>query len=473
MQFAILVEQVGNHTIRAICPLLGMDAEGPTREEAIRRLRVSIEKRAKGFVGWNPHSIDVPSLSSTHLLPQGNADEVLFLIPTNLSRPFFVRILQECESEFERVFGDSLRTILRYVPRDDEEFRTEEVTRLLWREFRASQRIRLVVVAPTESRRLTREVARTIGQVDKTIPVIALTLPFRGVEAFREFGVSHPACLVCHSERGTQELGKAAAREFGQRRKSANVVLIRGARGRADSYSRVRGFKEGLKSAGVKHRLLKLEPRFCDWKRDQAGKAFHDLVAKWQTRIDIVFAANDEMALGVRETILKSADATSRQWMEECRIYGFDAIPEMLSLVNCGDRHVRGTVEQPSKEMANQLAYMVQNVRRANANQWAAENGGLRSVFVDPILHFAPKAVQRARSELPPPPYDGSDQWQLTSAVPKEFGSRLTLKKYAQTARRDTDEHGEYGIHGKRTIRKLRIIDGKIYWWLGETTNGP
>ena len=282
--------------------------------------------------------------------------EVIFLIPTRLTRGYFLTLYQRCEQEIYKRFGDELRPIARGVPRETKEFDPKEVLSVLEREFHQSGTIGYLVVAPTSSRPLAQGVAEIAKR--KNIPVIALSLPFPSRVDFEQKGLQVPPSVVSDSESATRQLGIEAAAELKRRRLpsetvcSANLVLMPGGRRRIDSVTRLISFDSGLREAGIEtHCKI---AKFCEWRREEARKEMTRILAQSKDRIDVIFAANDEMALGARQAVL-TAKVMGNDRVSDCMIFGFDAIDEVVRLIQENDLHFKGTVEQDLDEMATSL----------------------------------------------------------------------------------------------------------------------
>jgi hypothetical protein len=169
MKVAILVERNAEGTYCASNVALGIHFEATTRDAAIAGFHHLVDEKlgAGGEVFLLELDQDKDALipvAGVSRADSSEADEVVFLVPTNLTRPFFASLLQHCETRIDHVFCDRLRTIVRYVSR--EALDAEAAVRLLLREFYFSQRIRMVIIVPTESEDLCRDVASVISQCD-------------------------------------------------------------------------------------------------------------------------------------------------------------------------------------------------------------------------------------------------------------------------------------------------------------------
>lgn len=296
--------------------------------------------------------------------------EVLFIIPTNLTRPYFSSLYATCESVLFRRFQGSevqVRPVLRSVER---EFDTAQIRAVIEREFSLSDRIDFLVVAPTENKDLDQAVSEILAvqakKRDRPLPAVALSLPFHNREVFESQGLQVPPTVVSKSHDAAFELGRNAIDDFvksNAKSKDICVLLIPGKEGRRDSRTRIAYFWRGIVAQHQKtfggetsSKLRKLRCAECHWSRVLARLNVKALLDNKKTpRIDIIFGSNDEIALGAYEAVRRS----SQQQHKSCLIYGFDSISEMENNVLQGHPNLKGTVKQSTKAMADALAEMV------------------------------------------------------------------------------------------------------------------
>lgn len=336
--------------------------------------------------------------------------EVVFLIPARITRPFFSQLYAECETRIFEHFNEQIRPVIRAVSNRQSQFCADEITRTLDRELRLSQSIAALVVVPTDSPELSLAVSR-VSQ-SKGIPVIGLTLPFLEwpTDSTKRHPSGHklrPPYVICNSPVGTRKLAEVAAEEFRARNttgRKAHVVVIPGARKRIDSRARISSFTETLidrKAIASREDVSSTNPG--RWQRIPAQDEMRKLIENApadKRPIDIVFAANDEMALGARDAVLASLRSKSRnRYAEKCLIYGFDAIPEARSLIRSNDYHLRGTVEQQIPRMADKLVRVLDAVM---SNKEVPE----RYYEVEPVCILSPEAsgfdIVSAYPNVPP-----------------------------------------------------------------------
>jgi len=302
-------------------------------------------------------------------------NEILFLIPYKITRPYFADLFCECEQAINDRVPEPYRLVLRCVPREDQELTDNKILGILQSEFAGTHSIKLMVVAPTQSKRLTERVAGVIH--DWNIPTVALSLPFHNVEEFDQLKVPHPPAVYCNSTDSTEKLARTAVEELTERFHGVtnpNLVLIPGEIDRDDSKSRLKHFELGLRNAGLTPEVNTLKP--CHWQRKPARDEMRSYLDTCGSSVHLAFAANDEMALGVRDAIIEH----STQWGKQCLVYGFDAVSEVRSLIEQGDVYMRGTVEQDNTALAAALADLIAELKPGSA-------------ALPPVLPVQPKAI--------------------------------------------------------------------------------
>jgi ABC-type sugar transport system substrate-binding protein len=464
MKLQIVVEQITATQYRASCPLLNLVNKAAKRDTALKALlkSVNVLMSAKK-VELLLHEVDGVDLQVSlegEVKPRTHeADEVLFLIPSNLKRPFFAELLQWCEAKINDVFRDKLRSVLRYVPRDEQSFDPKTFASLLRREFEWSRRIRMVVVAPTASKELSVAICEVLKQQKRPIPIVAITLPLHD-KVFTDHKLEMPPCVMCDSEKGAQDLGEDAAKRLASHRGGINVLLIRGEKGRKDSEDRINGFLNGLRTGINELEIIEGErPHYCNWNGHLARKLFKRLVEEKSRDIHVVFAANDEMAIAVRETIDDFPPNIQRR-VKNCLIYGFDAIDEMKRGIHRNDPHLKGTVRQPLEDMAERIVGLMDQALRSDPQP-------LVSYFAKPE-----KVTYENHDPTiePPPPRGGNEEQFLTTGeAAKQWGvQRETLMRRAREAQKSFDERdNRWGYcRIEKVLRKFWFDDSKGHsWW--------
>lgn len=425
--------------------------------------------------------------------------EVLFVIPAQLTRPYFLELCRHCE---ESIFVNNddrfrIRPILRCVPARGPVESGHAIRTILDRDLKSVSpgQIAAIVVAPTGDQTLERDVASF--SKEHAIPAVALSLPFQHPKVFTEYGIAVPPHVISNGTSAVRELGRHAAETLSKsthtdtivRSNNPTVLLFPGEENRTDSKERIENFKAGMTNAGVNIG----DPSFrimqsCHWQRRTARKTLIEFMNnRANPRPDVIYCANDSMALGC-------IDYLEHSFSDRIPVYGFDATEEARVLISSNDnRFFYGTVQQNMSEMATQL-------RQLLADMLISETPHLkdfrsREVNADTVFCSEGCRVFRApREECPVPEYEElsggleiwieeqrvDERWEALKRQYEEkyFGqnikwqikvSGLTLQQHRTGSRfsknphykKDKDER--WGRDGDgRMWRKLD--DGRIVW---------
>ena len=393
--------------------------------------------------------------------------EILFLIPYRLTRPYFSSLYSECEYRIYALPNLILRVVWRCVTRETDEFDAAKVVEILERELTHSDRISLLVVTPTADRALTEGIAKTAKE--RNFPIIALSLPFQDS---KPFDGRLPPTVHCNSKSGGTQLARAAGADFRSRWphvKNPQVVLIPGELNRTDSDERLVEFESGLRAAGFFPEETRLP--HCYWQRDQARTAMLDYIKNAREKIHIVFAANDEMALGARDAVRLTFSELSAR----CLIYGYDAVSEVTSLIDQHDQNMRGTVEQDIVKMASELAAMIPRVLDPT------NNTRLDDVLIEPKLRVRPKTPDDKRplpdlvAWLLESPRETVSWWTTRQAETSEGLKPGSIKKAKQKQMKanikqvsEPLHHDGTDVYGRDASGRVwRKKNGALHYWKG------
>lgn len=120
-------------------------------------------------------------------------------------------------------------------------------------------------------------------------------------------------------------------------------VLLEGEQGHQDTTIRTESCIKTIQEAGIE--LERLETESANWRRSQAKQIMGDWIDSYGDRIEVVFSNNDEMALGVLDTLDELEIAP-----ETMPIIGLDGIKEAVEAVRAG--RMLGTVLNDAKGQA-------------------------------------------------------------------------------------------------------------------------
>ena len=131
-------------------------------------------------------------------------------------------------------------------------------------------------------------------------------------------------------------VGKMMVAKLGNN--AAKVIFLGGKPGQTDYVNRVQGAKDAWAEAGVSYEVLADQP--AEWSKDKALSVMQDLLTRYPTGIDAVYAVDDPMAMGALEAI----KATGRE--KEIAVYGTNGNTDACQAIKNGD--MAGTALQMS-----------------------------------------------------------------------------------------------------------------------------
>ena len=131
-------------------------------------------------------------------------------------------------------------------------------------------------------------------------------------------------------------------------------VVLEGEAGHQDSIIRTRSAVETLQNSGVV--LEKISYQIANWNRVQAQNRMEQMLEQYQTKIELVLANNDDMALGAIDAY-KKANYTESAWPV---FFGIDGTK--LGLKALADGDLSGTVYNDKEGQAKMMAEMAKEV---------------------------------------------------------------------------------------------------------------
>jgi len=192
-----------------------------------------------------------------------------------------------------------------------------------------AQRIDALVVLPFNSDELTNPV-REVKRRGTFITVVDRGLKDASIQDIYVAG-------------NNPEFGRVAGKYFADNLKQGNVVVFRGIPTVIDE-ERVSNFEKALEGSGVKV----IDKQYANWNRDDAFKVMQDFLSK-HPKIDAVWAADDDMALGVLEAI-RQAKRDDIKF-----VLGGGGMKEMIKRVMDGDKMIPADVSYPPAMIATAM----------------------------------------------------------------------------------------------------------------------
>lgn len=244
----------------------------------------------------------------------GSSDKITvgFSIST-LSNPFFTAMADEADAKAAEL-GINLNIV------DAQDDSAKQMTDL---EDLAVQGVDVIIVNPVDSDAITTSIQ---SLNEKNIPVITVDRGANGGEI-----VSH---IASDNNLGGQLAGDYASELLGGK---GNVVILEGIPGASATIERGEGFEKAIEG-----KLTVLDKQVANFDRVEALSVMEDLISAHGKDIQLVFAHNDEMALGAQEA-LRSAG------MDDVYVIGFDATDDAKTSIKAGE--MDATVEQQPKLM--------------------------------------------------------------------------------------------------------------------------
>ena len=129
-------------------------------------------------------------------------------------------------------------------------------------------------------------------------------------------------------------------------------VVLEGEPGHQDTIIRTENAVEALKAGGIE--LEKLSYGLANWNRAQAENRMSQMISQYQTKIELVLANNDEMALGAMDAYEKLNYTESTLPL----FFGIDGTKVGLEAVR--DSRLSGTVYNDKEGQAQAMAKLAE-----------------------------------------------------------------------------------------------------------------
>lgn len=139
--------------------------------------------------------------------------------------------------------------------------------------------------------------------------------------------------VVTDNVPGAVEAGKLAVKLLAGV-KSPKVVLLRGLSGIDADIDRTKGFKEGIKGTPLEKAIV--AEKAADFERQKGYSVMSDILQA-HPKVDLVYAVNDEMAIGAYQAIKESGQ-------KGVKVIGYDGAKGYVEMIKNGE--VTATVAQ-------------------------------------------------------------------------------------------------------------------------------
>ncbi len=253
----------------------------------------------------------------------GDEIKIGFSIST-LSNPFFTTMADASQAK-----ADQLGVDLTIVDAQDDS--AKQMTDI---EDLAVQGLDVIIINPVDSDAITTSIQ---SLNEKQIPVVTVDRVANGGDV-----TSH---IASDNELGGKLAGEYAIELLNG---DGNVVILEGVPGASATIERGLGFESAIDG-----KLNIIDKQVANFDRVEALAIMEDLISANGDEIDLVFAHNDEMALGAEEA-LRAAQ------MDDVYVIGFDATDDAKASIKAEE--MDATVEQQPALMGEMAVETVQKI---------------------------------------------------------------------------------------------------------------
>jgi ribose transport system substrate-binding protein len=233
------------------------------------------------------------------------------LVLKTLNHPFFVDMRRGAQEAADRL-GVQLQ-----VQAAEREIDVEKQMQIV--ENLIQTGIKVLCITPSGSREIISALAKA---KDAGVPIIVVDTRI-DAKAAADAGVQPQTFIGSDNYEGGKLAGDHAITISGGK---ARVGVLEGIPGHETGDSRLRGFRDALKTApGMT--IVASQP--ANWERDQGFNVFQNMLQA-HPDIDLVFAASDLMALGAIEAIAAAGKSG------QIRVIGFDALEDAKKAIAAG-----------------------------------------------------------------------------------------------------------------------------------------
>ncbi|QUH30530.1 substrate-binding domain-containing protein [Vallitalea guaymasensis] len=236
---------------------------------------------------------------------------------STLANPFFVTMKEGGEAKAEELGMD----IITLDAQDSSETQVSQVEDLIARD------VDIIIINPVDS----DAIGVAVKEANKAnIPVITVTRPSNSGE------------VVQHLDIDNAEAGKLAAEEVAKvLNGKGQIAILEGIAGAPSALDRQKGFEDVINEYPDIKIVTSLT---ANYSREEGAAVMEDILQA-NPELDVVYAHNDEMALGAVRTI-KAANR-----LNEIKVFGIDATDDALVAIEKNE--MSATVkQQPDLQMA-------------------------------------------------------------------------------------------------------------------------
>jgi ribose transport system substrate-binding protein len=248
------------------------------------------------------------------------------LVMKTLTNPFFIE-MEKGARKAEKDLGVTL-----IVKTAAQETSIEQQIQLVNDLIEA--KVAAIVIAPGDSQRLVPTLKKAADAGIKIVNIDNRLDP----ETLKQSGMGVVPFVSVDNDAGAYKAGQFLAESVS---KPTQAAILEGIRSADNARQRM----EGAKRALLENKNIQVvASETANWKIDEAY-AVSKTLFKQHPGVQLLFAANDMMALGAVKYLLESGKP-------QVRVVGYDALPEALAEIRSG--HLTATVDQQAAEQGYQ-----------------------------------------------------------------------------------------------------------------------
>ena len=221
-----------------------------------------------------------------------------------------------------------------------------------------------MIIAPIESEEVRTLLNQRINSFDeyRKCPIFSIDKP---VGIITEQNIEVPS-VYADWYKGGYAAGEAAKKIFRKNPdlRDRKVLILKGLEG---SEKRIQGFEDACRTSKIPMVIDVTEDPPIDFSREGALDRIIDEYSESLQEYSVIFACNDEMALGVREAILslRQDDHSKVEQKTRFRILGFDGTNEFVRLQKKpGELYLHSTANVHVAKQALRLATIIERYNK-------------------------------------------------------------------------------------------------------------
>lgn len=268
---------------------------------------------------------------------------------TSSSLDYFVKILALISHKVHKIIGTDL---IVKIPISN---KSSEQSIFIDEIYNSKEKYSLLIVSAINEKEIHLALKKHIKSIDDYTSLPVFTIDKVLSELVNEIRIPY---VTSNWEQGGEFIAKCVAKYINEKLDSKEFIEIAILEGLEGSALRIKGFKNEIE----KDQTLMNRIRYTPLKHDKLNftrEGAYDFLKAYfnnhkTTVFDIIFACNDEMALGARDAILENNKH------KDTRITGFDGTKEFTSLISDSkDNNLLATIDVKIENQIDALIELI------------------------------------------------------------------------------------------------------------------